>query len=57
VFYDFGHADDAATREGLRDLRAASFAGVAPDEPVRHRADWKLVDFWPRGDIHVLEQP
>ena len=56
VLYNFGRANEAATREGLRDLARSILRRVAPDELVKHRDDWKLVDCWPYGDIYVLEQ-
>ena len=56
VLYNFGRADDAATREGLRDLARGILRRVAPDELVKHREDWKLINCWPYGDIYVLEQ-
>ncbi|HTP30330.1 MAG TPA: hypothetical protein VMK12_32330 [Anaeromyxobacteraceae bacterium] len=34
VLYNFGRADDAATREGLRELARSILRRVAPDELV-----------------------
>jgi len=56
VLFNFGRNDDATVRERLRALAQGILRRVAPEDLVRERSDWKLVDAWPYGDLYVLEQ-
>ncbi len=56
IVYSFGRADDEAVRESLRALARSILRRVAPEEILRERPDWKLIDAWPYGDVYVLEQ-
>ncbi|MCO6441737.1 MAG: hypothetical protein J5I81_11745 [Nitrococcus mobilis] len=48
VVFNCGRADDPAVAERLR--------RCAPEEIVAEQPDWRLIDAWPYGDVHILEQ-
>jgi hypothetical protein len=56
VVLNLGRTDDAAVRERLRALAQGILRRVAPEDLVRERADWKLIDSWPYGDLYAMEQ-
>jgi hypothetical protein len=56
VIYNCGRADDPATTEQLRRLARSILRRCTPEAIVADQPDWQLVDAWPYGDVHVLEQ-
>ena len=56
VVYNCGRANDEATTNKLRELAKNILSRVSPEELVKDRRDWRLLDCWPYGDIYVLEQ-
>lgn len=56
IVYNFGRAEDETVRERLRALARSILRRVAPEEILKERPDWKLIDAWPYGDVYVLEQ-
>ena len=56
VVFNFGRGDDPIVRERLRALAQGILRRVAPEDLVRDRGDWKLIDSWPYGDLYVIEQ-
>ncbi len=56
VIYNCGRADDPQVIARLRRLAKSILRRCSPDEIVAEHPDWKLIDAWPYGDIHVLEQ-
>lgn len=56
VIYNCGRADDPAVAERLRRLARSILRRCAPEAIVSDNPQWRLVDAWPYGDVHVLEQ-
>lgn len=56
VVYNCGRADNEQTRKRLQELARGILRRVSPEDLVRERTDWKLLDCWPYGDLYVLEQ-
>jgi len=56
IVFNFGRADDEKVRESLSQLARGILRRVAPEELTQGKADWKLVDAWPYGDLYVLDQ-
>jgi hypothetical protein len=56
VIYNFGRSDDEQVTERLRRLARSILRRCSPEEIVAHESSWRLVDAWPFGDVHVLEQ-
>ena len=56
VIYNFGRSDDEQVAERLRRLARSILRRCSPEEIVAHESSWRLIDAWPFGDVHVLEQ-
>lgn len=56
VIYNCGRADDTAVGERLRRLAKNILRRCSPEEIVAENPQWRLVNAWPYGDVHVLEQ-
>jgi hypothetical protein len=56
VIYNCGRADGPAVAERLRRLARSILRRCAPEAIVSDNPQWRLVDAWPYGDVHVLEQ-
>lgn len=56
VVFNCGRADDPAVAERLRRLARSILRRCAPEEIVAEHPDWRLIEAWPYGDVHVLEQ-
>jgi len=56
VLYNCGRADDEQVTERLRRLARSILRRCAPEEIVAQDPSWRLLDAWPYGDVHVLEQ-
>jgi len=55
IIYNCGRADDPEVHERLRRLARSILKRCSPEEIVADSPDWRLVDAWPYGDLHVLE--
>ena len=55
VLFNVGRADDPEVTERLRRLAKSILRRCTPEEIVAEAPDWKLVDTWPCGDLHVIE--
>ncbi|HUE86471.1 MAG TPA: IS1634 family transposase, partial [Vicinamibacterales bacterium] len=56
VVYNFGRADDDQVTERLRRLARSILRRGSPEDIVAQDPSWRVVDAWPYGDVHVLEQ-
>ena len=56
VIYSCGRADNSEVVARLRRLAKSILRRCSPDEIVAEHPEWRLIDAWPYGDIHVLEQ-
>ena len=56
IVYNCGRADDPQATERLRRLARSILRRCSPEEVVAEDASWRLIDAWPYGDLHVLEQ-
>lgn len=56
ILFNCGRADDPAVAERLRRLARSILRRCSPEEIVAENPSWRLVNAWPYGDLHVLEQ-
>jgi len=56
IVYSFGRADDPGIRERLRKLARSVLRRCSPEEIAADEPGWKVIDAWPYGAVHVLEQ-
>ena len=56
VIYNFGRVDDPKVVARLRKLAASILRRCSPDEIVAEMPGWKVVDAWPFGPLHVVQQ-
>lgn len=56
VIYNCGRADDASVADRLRRLARSILRRCSPEAIVTENPQWRLVEAWPYGDVHVLEQ-
>jgi len=55
IVYSFGRADDAAVLTRLKKLARSILRRCSPEEIVAEDPNWKVIDAWPYGPLHVLE--
>jgi hypothetical protein len=56
LVHNVGRLDDPRTADQLLRLARGILKRCAPEELVAGRPGWRLVDAWPLGDLHVVEQ-
>ena len=56
IIYNFGRVDDPAVAERLRKLAKSILRRCCADDLVAEMPDWKVVDSWPYGPLHVVQQ-
>jgi len=56
IVYNFGRLDDPAVVERMRKLAKSILRRCSPDDIVAEMPDWKVVDAWPYGPLHVVEE-
>ena len=56
IVYNFGRLDDPAVVERMRKLAKSILRRCSPDDIVAEMPDWKVVDAWPYGPLHVIEE-
>lgn len=56
IIHNVGRADDPAVAERLRRLARSILRRCAPEEIVAEAPSWRLIEAWPYGAVHVLEQ-
>lgn len=55
VLYNCGRADDPAVADRLRRLARSIVRRCSPEDIVAENPQWRVVEAWPYGDVHVLE--
>ena len=55
IVFNCGRADDPEVVERLRSLARSILRRCSPEEIIEQNRDWKLIDAWPYGDLHVLQ--
>ena len=55
IVYNCGRAEDPRSAERLRKLARSILKKCAPHEIVEQDPQWRLLDTWPYGALHVLE--
>ncbi|MFQ5515864.1 MAG: IS1634 family transposase [Myxococcota bacterium] len=56
IVCNVGRADDTQVTERLRRLAHSILRRCAPQDIVAHDPSWRLINAWPYGVLHVLEQ-
>ncbi len=56
IVWNCGRIDDPQVVERLKGLAKNILRRCSPEEIVAEHGDWTLVDAWPYGPVHVLEQ-
>ena len=56
IVWNCGRIDDLQVVERLKGLAKNILRRCSPEEIVAEHGDWTLVDAWPYGPVHVLEQ-
>ena len=56
IVHNFGRVDDPAVVERLRKLARSILRRCSPDELVADMPGWKVVDAWPYGPLHAVEE-
>lgn len=56
IIYNFGRVDDPKVVERLRKLARNILRRCSPDELAAEMPGWTLVDAWPYGPLHVVEE-
>lgn len=56
IVWNCGRIDDPKVVERLKGLAKNILRRCSPEEIVAEHGDWALVDAWPYGPVHVLEQ-
>lgn len=56
VIYSFGRVDDPKVVERLRKLARSILRRCSPDELVAEMPGWTVVDAWPYGPLHVVQE-
>lgn len=55
IIHNFGRAEDPEAIERLRRLAKSIRKRLSPEEIVAEDPNWRLINAWPHGDLHVLE--
>jgi hypothetical protein len=56
IIYNFGRVDDPAVAERLHKLARSILRRCCAEDLVAEMPDWKVVDSWPYGPLHVVQQ-
>lgn len=56
IVHNFGRVDDPAVVKRLRKLAGSILRRCSPDDIVAEMPDWKVVDAWPYGPLHVVSE-
>lgn len=56
IVYNFGRVDDPAVVERLRKLAGNILRRCSPDDIVAEMPDWRVMDAWPYGPLHVVQE-
>jgi hypothetical protein len=56
IVYNFGRVDDPAVVARLRKLAGNILRRCSLDDIVAEMPDWKVVDAWPYGPLHVVQE-
>jgi len=56
IVYNFGRLDDPDVVKRMRKLARSIMRRCSPDDIVAEMPEWKVVDAWPYGPLHVVEE-
>ena len=56
IVYNFGRIDDPDVVKRMRKLARSIMRRCSPEDIVAKMPEWRVVDAWPYGPLHVLEE-